>query len=139
MFNIQKATNEELIKKLLWFFPLYKKLQEVISVLEGESRSPGIDSLDIDGELITIKYDTWYTGEYCVDGRVTFSVACLRMTPGELAVYAVARKEEEERQQEEAERAREKEERRQQYLKLKEEFDPEGDTPCDRERTRADS
>ena len=139
MFNIQKATDEELIKKILWFFPLYKQLQHVISVLEEEGSYPGIKSVDVNDNVLTVRYDTWYTGEYCVDGCVTFSVECLRMTPAELKAYAVAKKKEEEAQREAEEYAREKEERREQYLKLKEEFEPEGDEPCERERTRSDS
>ena len=131
MFNIQKATDEELIKKLLWFFPLYEKLQEVISVLEEECRCPGIASFDINGDTITVRYDTWYTGEYGVDGRVTFPVKCLRMPAQELKDYALARKKAEEERREAEEHAREKEERREQYLKLKEEFEPEGANSCE--------
>ena len=139
MFNIQKATDEELIKKILWFFPLYKQLQHVISVLEGESSSPGIECVDVNGNMLTVRYDTWYTGEYCVDGCVTFPVECLRMTPAELKAYAAAKKKEEAERREAEEYAREKEERREQYLKLKEEFEPEGDEPCERERARSGS
>ena len=136
MFNIKKATDEELIKKLLWFFPLYKKLQEVISVLEHEGSCPGIEKFDINGNTITVHYETWYTGEYGVDGRVAFPVRCLRMSSHELKDYALARKKAEEERREAEEYAREKEERREQYLKLKEEFEPEGDIPCERERIR---
>lgn len=128
MFVLNQATDKELESALLEYFPLYKQLQKIVEVFHKEGDSVGITSFGLDQGHITINYSSWGTCEYGGEGKLTVPLSMLRLSEENLEAERLIMEQKEQQRKAEQKAAEEKAQRHAEYLKLKQEFEPDGTT-----------